>query len=840
MTAFRPLPAAFSPSRTCRPIKRLHRTLLLSLPLPFVAAFGTLMFLLLMQFLIQYLPELVGRGLPIGALVELVGYNLAYMVTLAVPMAWLIAQLAAFGRLSESRGYLVARSAGISLVRLAWPVFVVGALLTAGMMVFNNELLPEANYRMNGLWRDIRVARPGFALTAGTFYTGVDGYAIRADSIPQDGSGTLLGVTVYETRSEGGGDAVLTARRARLQSQYGGQRLTMLLEDGELHHRDGSGQNRYERLAFGRYRMALDLSSLSGFERRDAGGGRTDRSMRTSDMLAVLDSLGQASDTRRDTLAAVLVRGGRSPGDDVAGAAPLFTAPAAVPDGRTFGAEAPAARLPAAEAPAAQPDSTRAAPPRALLAGLDPTERAAVLALAADRARTARSAAEIAASGDTWDTQADRPLPGRDLQKELDRARLPRVRARRRAARAVRLARRRRARGLASPCSSSCSTGSRSCRARSWPTARCCRRGSACGPRTPSSASSGRTSSPARPSTPPCPTPSAPSPAASRSATDAPVPSGRGPDASGRDPDASGRRFRAPSGRDPEPSGRCPGLPRWHPGVPGGAPGTSGHMSERAGGTIGPAPAPASCSSSSPRRSATSKTSRCARCACSARRPSSRARTRARRACCSRHYGITTPRTSFHVHNEHGKAAHLVARMLAGETVALCSDAGTPGISDPGFLLVRAAVEAGVRVEALPGPTAFVPALVASGLPCDRFVYEGFLPHKKGRQTRLKAIAAEPRTVVLYESPHRLVRLLGELAEHCGPERQASVARELTKTFEENRRGTLAELAAHYGAQEKVRGEIAVVIAGSDEKPARERASREKAPRERAERRRAE
>ncbi|HEX8298567.1 MAG TPA: 16S rRNA (cytidine(1402)-2'-O)-methyltransferase [Rubricoccaceae bacterium] len=193
------------------------------------------------------------------------------------------------------------------------------------------------------------------------------------------------------------------------------------------------------------------------------------------------------------------------------------------------------------------------------------------------------------------------------------------------------------------------------------------------------------------------------------------------------------------------------------------------------------------------------------------------------------HYGITTPRTSFHVHNEHGKAGSLVGRMLGGETVALCSDAGTPGISDPGFLLVRAAVEASVRVEALPGPTAFVPALVASGLPCDRFVYEGFLPHKKGRQTRLKAIAAEPRTVVLYESPHRLVRLLGELAEHCGPERQASVARELTKTFEENRRGTLADLAAHYGAQDKVRGEIAVVIGGSDEKPPRERAERRRA-----------
>ena len=179
------------------------------------------------------------------------------------------------------------------------------------------------------------------------------------------------------------------------------------------------------------------------------------------------------------------------------------------------------------------------------------------------------------------------------------------------------------------------------------------------------------------------------------------------------------------------------------------------------------------------------------------------------------HFGIETPRTSFHVHNEHQKAASLVERMQGGETVALVSDAGTPGVSDPGFLLVRAAAEAGVRVEVLPGPTAFVPALVSSGLPTDRFVFEGFLPHKKGRQTRLKALADEPRTVVLYESPHRLVKLLGQLAEHCGPERPAAVAREISKLHEEVRRGTLAELAAWYGAQAKVRGEIVVVVGGA-------------------------
>ena len=178
------------------------------------------------------------------------------------------------------------------------------------------------------------------------------------------------------------------------------------------------------------------------------------------------------------------------------------------------------------------------------------------------------------------------------------------------------------------------------------------------------------------------------------------------------------------------------------------------------------------------------------------------------------HYDITTPRTSFHVHNEHGKAKRLVERMLAGESIALVTDACTPGISDPGFLLVRETVAAGIRVDALPGATAFVPALVASGLPGDRFVFEGFLPQKKGRQTRIKMLVDEPRTIILYESPHRLVKLLTQLGEHLGEDRRAAVARELTKIFEEVRRGTLAELQAWYAEQPKVRGEIVVVVDG--------------------------
>jgi 16S rRNA (cytidine1402-2'-O)-methyltransferase len=178
------------------------------------------------------------------------------------------------------------------------------------------------------------------------------------------------------------------------------------------------------------------------------------------------------------------------------------------------------------------------------------------------------------------------------------------------------------------------------------------------------------------------------------------------------------------------------------------------------------------------------------------------------------HYDIETPRLSYHDHNERQRAPQLVERMLAGETVALVSDAGSPGISDPGFFLVRECLQAGVRVEALPGPTAFVPALVLSGLPTERFAFEGFLPPKKGRQTRLAAVALEERTLVFYESPHRLVKTLGQLAEHLGPERPAAVARELSKAFEEVARGTLAELQEEFGKRDRVRGEIVIVVGG--------------------------
>ena len=180
-----------------------------------------------------------------------------------------------------------------------------------------------------------------------------------------------------------------------------------------------------------------------------------------------------------------------------------------------------------------------------------------------------------------------------------------------------------------------------------------------------------------------------------------------------------------------------------------------------------------------------------------------------------RHLGIGKPMTAFHIRNEHQMVERIADRIEAGETLALVTDAGTPAISDPGFLLVRECVRRGIEVECLPGPTAFVPALVNSGLPAEKFVFEGFLPHKKGRQTKLLAIADYHYTTVLYESPFRLLKTLQRLAEVCGPDRQVCVSRELTKIHEENVRGSLADAIACFSKKE-IKGEIVIVLAGRD------------------------
>ena len=180
-----------------------------------------------------------------------------------------------------------------------------------------------------------------------------------------------------------------------------------------------------------------------------------------------------------------------------------------------------------------------------------------------------------------------------------------------------------------------------------------------------------------------------------------------------------------------------------------------------------------------------------------------------------KHYGIETRMNSHHKFNEHKTVENVVQRIVSGQTLALVSDAGTPAISDPGFLLVRACVEAGIEVECLPGATALVPALVASGLPNDRFCFEGFLPQKKGRQTRINALQDETRTMVFYESPFRLVKTLQQLAAVFGEERKASVSREISKLHEETQRSTLASLAQYYTAHPP-KGEIVLIVAGKE------------------------
>lgn len=189
-------------------------------------------------------------------------------------------------------------------------------------------------------------------------------------------------------------------------------------------------------------------------------------------------------------------------------------------------------------------------------------------------------------------------------------------------------------------------------------------------------------------------------------------------------------------------------------------------------------------------------------------------------------YGIHGKLQSHHKFNEHQTAEMIKERILGGLNVALISDAGTPGISDPGFLLARTCAAEGIEVQTLPGATACIPAIVSSGLPCDRFCFEGFLPVKKGRQTLLRTLAEEPRTMIFYESPYRLVKTLDQFIEHFGPERECSVAREISKIHEEHRRGTLAEVSAWYKEHEP-KGEIVIVVAGAPPEKKRRKAEAE-------------
>lgn len=307
-------------------MNQFHRMVLRMLPGPILAWLGMLMFMLVMQFLIKYLPDLVGKGLPVLAVAELVAYNLAYMLVLAVPMSVLIACLMSFGRLAESGAYAVIKGAGVSFAQLVWPVLVVGFLMTLAMGYFNNVVLPEANFRARNLWQDIRMARPGFQLKPGVFYDGLDDYRILVRNIPPESPNQLEDVIIYDYTEGPRYRVDIKAKRGRLQTVAGGSMLEILLNEGEIHRLKppGSGNDdRYERLGFQQHRMLLSLDDLS-FERSNPNEGRrTDRTMRTADMVTLVDSMEVEIEESRTSMAilmAALGRRGPDPTDPTRGA----------------------------------------------------------------------------------------------------------------------------------------------------------------------------------------------------------------------------------------------------------------------------------------------------------------------------------------------------------------------------------------------------------------------------------------------------------------------------------------------------------------------------------------
>lgn len=377
-------------------MKKLHGMILRGLPGPFVAAFGTLVFLLLLQFLIVNLSRLVGRGLPTGVILELVTYSLAYMVTLAVPMSALLAVLLVFGRLAETQAYAVAKASGISLLRLSWPVLVVGLGLVGGMLYFNNVMLPEANHRMRALWQDIRSSRPGFELEPGVFYDGLQGYAIRVEDTSAD-DGALAGVLIFD-HSEGGREATIVAERGELVALPDGHTLQMTLDHGEVHRtssvRGPAGrEDRYERIAFDRHRLSLDLSDLA-FERRDVESTtRTDRTMRTSQMVQLVDSLDAVGASRRADLRLRLAHLLRPQ----SASEPLSElASSRSPAG-------PALGVPTPDVPVATDSLTGPIRPPAAFEGLPEPDQASAYGLALQRTRAARAEVDAVVSNMQWE-----------------------------------------------------------------------------------------------------------------------------------------------------------------------------------------------------------------------------------------------------------------------------------------------------------------------------------------------------------------------------------------------------------------------------------------------------
>ena len=279
-------------------MKRLHGMVLRMLPGPFFGWLGTLMFLLLMQFLIEKLPDLAGKGLPFLLIVEVISYSLAYMLVLAVPMSVLLATLMAFGQLAGSKAYAAIKSSGVSLLQIAWPVLVLGLLVSGGMAYFNNVVLPETNFRAKNLWRDIRVKKPGFALQPGVFYERLENHAILVQDIPADSSGFLHDVTIYDYSGGLREQTIIKAEHGHLRSQADGTRIHLTLHDGEI-HRSKNREDRYERLRFGTHRLTLKLPGAS-FERGSLRESyRSDRTTPTIQMIRHVDSLRTQLTTER-------------------------------------------------------------------------------------------------------------------------------------------------------------------------------------------------------------------------------------------------------------------------------------------------------------------------------------------------------------------------------------------------------------------------------------------------------------------------------------------------------------------------------------------------------------
>jgi lipopolysaccharide export system permease protein len=275
-------------------LRRLHWLILRRLPGPFFGWLGILMFLLLMQFLIRWLPEIAGKGIPVLVIMELIAYNLAYMLTLAVPMSVLLAALMAFGDLAESQYYTVIKSTGISFGEIVWPAMGAAMIVFGGLLYFNTFMLPEANFRARQLWSDIRDKRPGFELQPGVFYDGVEDYSILVEDRPE-GTNTLLNVTIYDYTEGRDQQAVIRAERGRIQSSAGGARLTLVLRNGEMHRplspALGSLESRYERLQFDRHVIHFNLSDVVFRRSSSDDESRSTRTTPLPGLLRRVDSL---------------------------------------------------------------------------------------------------------------------------------------------------------------------------------------------------------------------------------------------------------------------------------------------------------------------------------------------------------------------------------------------------------------------------------------------------------------------------------------------------------------------------------------------------------------------